>query len=59
MIRVMLLFILSVISTLAVANVYSLPEKGSRLIGEIQQHVVVKGDFFKPSRSNTMWGFLN
>ena len=47
MIRVMLLFVLSLIPTLVLANVYSLPEKGSRLVGEIQQHLVVKGDFFQ------------
>lgn len=47
MMRVMLWFILSLIPSIAWANVYSLPENGSRLIGEVQEHVVVKGDFFQ------------
>lgn len=47
MMRVMLWFIVSLIPSIALANVYSLPENGSRLIGEVQEHIVVKGDFFQ------------
>ncbi|MEC4726664.1 L,D-transpeptidase family protein [Shewanella sp. D64] len=47
MMRVMLWFIVSLIPSIALANVYPLPEKGSRLIGEVQEHIVVKGDFFQ------------
>lgn len=47
MMRILLLFILSVIPGISMANVYDLPEKGSRLIGELQEHLVQKGDFFQ------------
>lgn len=47
MMRVLLWVIISLIPSVALANVYTLPENGSRLIGEIQMHTVVKGDFFQ------------
>ena len=47
MMRVMLWFIVSLIPSIASANVYPLPDKGSRLIGEIKEHIVVQGDFFQ------------
>ncbi len=45
--RIVLLFILSLTPAISMANVYTLPEKGSRLIGEIQEHLVEKGDYFQ------------
>ncbi|GIU21557.1 peptidase [Shewanella colwelliana] len=47
MMRKMLLLILSLSPLFAQANVYSLPTNGGRLIGELQTHVVEKGDYFK------------
>ncbi|BAJ00859.1 L,D-transpeptidase family protein [Shewanella violacea] len=47
MMRILLLFILSVIPGISLANVYDLPEKGSSLIGELQEHLVLKGDYFQ------------
>ncbi|WP_076407607.1 L,D-transpeptidase family protein [Shewanella sp. UCD-KL12] len=47
MMRIVLLFILSLTPAISMANVYTLPEKGSRLIGEIQEHLVEKGDYFQ------------
>lgn len=47
MTRLLLLFILTVVPAISLANVYTLPEKGSRLIGELQTHIVQKGDYFQ------------
>ncbi|QYJ85348.1 L,D-transpeptidase family protein [Shewanella mesophila] len=47
MMRKMLLFILCLFPLQLLANVYSLPAQGGRLIGELQTHVVQKGDYFK------------
>lgn len=47
MMRKLLLLILSLAPLQLLANVYSLPANGGRLIGELQTHVVEKGDYFK------------
>ena len=47
MMRKLLLLILSLAPLQLLANVYSLPADGGRLIGELQTHVVQKGDYFK------------
>ncbi|MCL1123151.1 L,D-transpeptidase family protein [Shewanella surugensis] len=47
MIRSLLWFILVLYPFTSVANVYPLPEKGSRLVGEIQRHIVQKGEYFQ------------
>ncbi|MCL1132177.1 L,D-transpeptidase family protein [Shewanella sairae] len=47
MMRNLLLFILAFVPLAAFANVYSIPQDGSRLVGELQQHVVQKGDYFQ------------
>ncbi|MCE9677920.1 L,D-transpeptidase family protein [Shewanella sp. AS1] len=47
MMRKLLLFILCLYPSVLLANVYSLPSNGGRLIGELQTHVVKKGDYFK------------
>jgi len=47
MIRIMMWFILSLIPAVTMANVYPLPEKGSRLIGELKVHLVAQGDYFQ------------
>ncbi|WP_299011587.1 L,D-transpeptidase family protein [uncultured Shewanella sp.] len=47
MIRLLLWFILVVFPFTSLANVYPLPDKNSRLIGEVQQHIVQKGEYFQ------------
>ncbi|MCG9695895.1 L,D-transpeptidase family protein [Shewanella sp. Isolate11] len=47
MMRKLLLFILCLSPLQLLANVYSLPANGGRLIGELQIHEVQKGDYFK------------
>lgn len=45
--RVIILGLALLMSTSTWANVYSLPTNGSRLIGEIQHHIVQKGEYFQ------------
>ena len=52
------LLLCSLMVTSAVAKVYSLPETNSRLIGEIQYHKVVKGDYFQLIAEKYDVGFL-
>ncbi|MCL1138816.1 L,D-transpeptidase family protein [Shewanella pneumatophori] len=47
MMRTLLLFILAFLPLAAFANVYSIPQNGGRLVGELQEHVVQKGDYFQ------------
>lgn len=47
MMRKLLLLIVSFIPLCSLANVYPMPEKGSRLVGDTQIHVVQQGDFFQ------------
>ncbi|MDR8524843.1 L,D-transpeptidase family protein [Shewanella fidelis] len=47
MMRNLLLFILALLPLTAFANIYSIPENGGRLVGELQHHVVQKGDYFQ------------
>lgn len=47
MMRSLLWFILVLFPLASMANVYSLPVNGSRLIGEVQQHLVQKGEYFQ------------
>ncbi|GIU17341.1 L,D-transpeptidase family protein [Shewanella sp. MBTL60-007] len=47
MMRTLLLFILACLPLTSFANVYSIPQDGSRLVGELQEHVVQKGDYFQ------------
>lgn len=52
------LFLLSFISTKSVAKSYDLPAPGSKLIGEVQYHQVVKGDYFQLIAEKYNVGFL-
>ena len=54
----MFVFTLNSISFLSYAKTYSLPQAGSRLIGEKQYHVVVKGDYFQLIAEKYDVGFL-
>ncbi|WP_299802017.1 L,D-transpeptidase family protein [uncultured Shewanella sp.] len=47
MMRTLLLFILACLPLTSFANVYSISQNGSRLVGELQEHVVQKGDYFQ------------
>lgn len=47
MMRTLLLFILAALPLVSSANVYQIPQDGSRLVGELQEHVVEKGDYFQ------------
>ena len=47
MMRTLLLFILAALPLVSFANVYQIPQDGSRLVGELQEHVVEKGDYFQ------------
>ncbi|MEZ9594548.1 L,D-transpeptidase family protein [Shewanella sp. 10N.261.52.F9] len=47
MMRNLLLFILAFLPLASFANVYPIAQDGSRLVGELQQHVVQKGDYFQ------------
>lgn len=47
MMRTLLLFILAALPLVSFANVYQIPQDGSRLVGELQEHVVAKGDYFQ------------
>ena len=54
----LLVLTLNSISFLSYAKTYSLPQAGSRLIGEKQYHVVVKGDYFQLIAEKYDVGFL-
>lgn len=45
--RLIFLFLLSILSTFVIAKRYSLPDKNSRLVGQLQWHQVTKGDYFE------------
>lgn len=47
MMRFILCCLLLGLSTGTTANLYSIPQDGSRLVGEIQHHTVVQGDHFQ------------
>lgn len=52
------LLVLSVLPSVSVAKVYKLPAADSRLIGEVQYHQVVKGDYFQELAEKYNVGFL-
>lgn len=54
----LLVLTLNSISFLSYAKTYSLPQAGSRLIGEKQYHVVAKGDYFQLIAEKYDVGFL-
>ncbi|WP_110456064.1 L,D-transpeptidase family protein [Shewanella algidipiscicola] len=58
MMRKMLLVILWLLPCYTLANVYSLPTNGGRLIGELQTHVVQQGEFFKTIAAQYNVGIL-
>ncbi|QQX81350.1 L,D-transpeptidase family protein [Shewanella sp. KX20019] len=47
MMRILLLFILAASPLFSFANVYQIPQGGSRLVGDLQEHLVKKGDYFQ------------
>ncbi|MDB2386095.1 L,D-transpeptidase family protein [Shewanella sp.] len=47
MMRTLLFFILTALPLVSFANVYPIPQDGSRLVGKLQEHIVAKGDYFK------------
>ncbi len=58
MMRKLLLFILCLVPLQLFANVYSLPANGGRLVGELQTHIVKKGDYFKTIADHYNVGIL-
>ncbi|WP_299492367.1 L,D-transpeptidase family protein [uncultured Shewanella sp.] len=58
MMRLLLWFILVVFPFTSVANVYPLPETNSRLIGEVQKHIVQKGEYFQTIAKDYNVGIL-
>lgn len=56
--RILLLFILAVLPLFSFANVYQISQDGSRLVGELQEHVVKKGDYFQTISNQYNIGIL-